>query len=51
MKLLSEEIDTKVAVLASLSRGSNADDLTRSALENEQVTDTDVMARNGDGIG
>ena len=51
MELLGEEINAEVAMLAGLSRGSDANDLTRPTLEDEQVTDADVMARNSDGIG
>jgi len=51
VKLLGEQVNTKVAVLASLSRGGNADDLARTALQDQQVADPDVMARDGDGVG
>lgn len=51
MKLLGEEVDTKVAVLAGLSRGGDADDLARPVLEDHQVTNADVVARDGEGRG
>jgi len=51
MELLGEEINTKVAVLASGSRGRDADDLAGAALEDEDVAKTDVMAGDGDGVG
>jgi len=51
VKLLGEQVNTKVAVLASLSRGGNADDLARTALQDQQVADPDVVARDGDGVG
>lgn len=51
MKLLGEEIDSKVAVLAGLGGCGNADDLARAALQDQKVTNADMVARNGDGIG
>lgn len=50
MQLLGEEVDTEVAVLASLCRGGDADDLARTSLEDEEVTNADVMAWDGDGV-
>lgn len=46
MQLLGEEINTKVAVLASRSRRRDADHLARPALEDEDVAQVDVVARN-----
>jgi hypothetical protein len=51
VKLLAEEVHTEVAVLASLSRSSDADDLAWAALKDEEVTDADVVAWDGDGVG
>lgn len=51
VQLLGEEVDTEVAVLASLSRGGDADDLARTALQDQQVADPDVVAGDGDGVG
>lgn len=51
MELLGEEVDTKVAVLASGSGGGDADDLAGAALEDEDVTEADVVAGNGHGVG
>ena len=51
VQLLGEEVNTKVAVLASLGRGGDADDLARTALQDQQVADPDVVAGDGDGIG
>lgn len=51
MELLGEEVDTKVAVLASGSRGRDADDLARAALEDEDVAETDMVAGDGHGVG
>lgn len=47
VKLLGEEVDTKVAVLASGSRRADADDLARAALEHQDITEADVVAGNG----
>lgn len=44
VQLLGEEVNTKVAVLASLGGGRDADDLARAALEDEEITDADVVA-------
>ena len=49
--MLGEEVDSKIAVLTSLSRGGDTDDLTGTTLEDQQIANTDVMAGNGDGIG
>lgn len=51
MQLLGEEVNTKVAVLAGGRRGRDADDLARSALEHQEVTQADVVAGDGDGVG
>lgn len=51
VQLLGEEINTEVTVLASLSRGGDADDLARTALQDQQVTNADMVARDGDGVG
>lgn len=51
VQLLCEEVNTEVAVLASLSRGGDADDLARTALQDQQVADPDVVAGDGDGVG
>lgn len=50
MQLLGEEINTEVAVLTSLSGGGDTDDLAWATLEDQQITDADVMAWNGDGV-
>ena len=50
VELLGEEVNTKVAVLASLGGGGDADDLAWTTLEDEQVTNADVVAWNGDGV-
>jgi len=51
VKLLGEEVDAEVAVLAGLGRGGDADDLAGTALQDQQVADPDVVARDGDGVG
>lgn len=51
VQLLGEEINTKVAVLASLRRGGDADDLARAALEDEDIAEADVVAGDGDSLG
>jgi len=45
VKLLSEEVYTEVSVLASLGGGGDTDDLARTVLKYDQVTNTDVVAR------
>lgn len=47
VQLLGEEVNTKVAVLASGGRGRDADDLAWSALEHQEVTQADVVAGDG----
>ena len=51
MELACEEIDTEVAQLARLNRGRDADHLARTALEDDEITDTDEVAGDSDGIG
>jgi len=51
MELLGEEIHTQVAVLAGLRRGGDADHLARTTLEDQKISDADVVARDGNGIG
>lgn len=51
MQLLAEQVNTEVAVLASRSRGRDTDDLAGATLEHQDITHTDVVARNGDGVG
>lgn len=50
VQLLGEEVNTKVAVLASLSGSGDADDLAWAALQDEEVANADVVAWNGDGV-
>lgn len=51
MELLGEEVNTEVAVLAGLGGGGDADDLARAALEDQEVTNADVVAGDSDGVG
>ena len=50
VQLLGEEVDAQVAVLAGGGRGGNADDLARAALKDQEITEADVVAWNGDGV-
>lgn len=51
MQLLGEEINTQVSVLAGGGRGGNADNLARTTLKDQKITDTNVVARDGDSVG
>jgi len=51
MKLLGEEVDTEITVLAGLSRSGDADDLARATLQNQEIANANVVARDGDGVG
>lgn len=50
MKLTGEEVNTEVAVLASLGRDRDTDHLARTSLEDEEIADTDEVNRDGDAI-
>jgi hypothetical protein len=47
-QLVGEEVNTEVSVLASGGRGGDADDLAWALLEDDQITDTDVVAWDGE---
>jgi len=49
MELLGEEVDTKVTMLTSLGRGGDADDLAWAVLKDHEITDANVVARDGEG--
>lgn len=51
MELLGEEVNTEIAVLASLRGSGDADDLARAALKDQEIANADVVARDGDGVG
>lgn len=51
VQLLGEQVYTEVAVLAGLGRGGDADDLAGAALQDQEITDADVVAWDGDGVG
>ena len=51
VQLLREEIDAEVAILARLVRDGDADDLARPALEDQEIAEADVVARDRDGVG
>jgi hypothetical protein len=50
VQLLGEEVNTQVSVLASGRGGGDTDDLARAALEDQEITETDVVAWDGDGV-
>ena len=50
VQLLSEEVHTEVPVLAGLSRSGDTDNLARAALQNQEIANADVVARDGDGV-
>ena len=50
MELLREEVHAEIAVLAGLSRCGDTNDLAGAALKHQEVTNTDVVARDGDGL-
>lgn len=50
MELLGEEVNTKVPVLTGLGRGGDADNLAWAVLEDDEITDADVVARDGEGV-
>lgn len=49
--MLGEEVDTQVAVLAGGRGGGDANDLARTALQDEEIAEADVVAGNGDSVG
>jgi hypothetical protein len=51
MQLLGEKINTQVSMLASGRRGCDADDLAWTTLKDQEITDADVVAGNGNGVG
>jgi hypothetical protein len=51
MELLGEEVDTEITVLASGSRGRDANDLARAALEDEDIAEANVVAGDGHSVG
>jgi hypothetical protein len=51
VELLGEQVNTEVAVLASLRGGGDADDLARASLQDQEIANADVVARDGDGVG
>lgn len=51
VQLLGEEVHTKVAVLAGGVGDGDLDDLAGAALQHQEVTDANMVAGNGDGVG
>ena len=50
VQLLGEQVDTEVAVLAGSRRRRDADHLAGAALEDQEVAEPDVMARDRDRV-
>jgi hypothetical protein len=50
LELASEQVDTEVTVLASLGGDRDADDLAGTTLQDEDVTNADKVAGDGDGL-
>lgn len=50
VKLLGEEINSKVAMLTGLSRCGDTNDLARSALKDQQIANADVVAGDRDSV-
>ena len=51
MELLGKEIDSQIAVLASLGRSSDTNDLARAALKDQEIANANVVAGDSDGVG
>lgn len=51
MQLTGEEIDTEIAKLTRLGRSRDADDLARTTLQDDQISNANEVARDGDGVG
>lgn len=51
VKLLGKQVDTEITMLTGLSGGSDTDDLAWSLLKDHQVTDTDMVAWDGEVAG
>jgi len=49
VQLLGEEINTEVTMLSGLSGSGDADDLAWALLEDDKISDADVVARDGEG--
>jgi hypothetical protein len=50
MQLLGKEINTKIAVLASGWRCCDTDYLARTALKDQEITNTNMVAGDCDGV-
>lgn len=50
MKLSREEVNTKISVLAGLTRLRDSDDLAWSTLQDHEITDSDEVAWDGDSV-
>jgi len=50
VQLLGEEVNTEVTMLSGLSGSGDANDLAWAVLEDNQISDADVVARDGEGV-
>lgn len=50
-ELASEEVHTQVPVLTGLARDRDPNDLSRVALQDQDITQTNKVSRDGDGVG
>jgi hypothetical protein len=50
VQLLGEQVNTKVTVLTGLGRGGDADDLAGAVLQDHEIANADVVARDGEGV-
>jgi hypothetical protein len=50
MQLLGEEVDAQVSMLAGGVGGGDLDDLARATLKHQEVTDSDVVGGDGNGV-
>lgn len=51
VKLLGEKVDSEIAVLARLSGRGDSDNLAWTTLKDQKISDANVVAWDGDGIG
>jgi len=49
MKLLGEQINTEITMLTSLGGGGDANHLARASLQDQEIANANVVARDGDG--
>jgi len=51
VQLFGEQVNTEISVLARLARRGDTNDLARASLKNQEITNADVVARDGNGVG